>query len=177
MKTKMFGRKVTPPAHVRDALAVIFGGSALGLLAEVRIVEHSLFAWLHGRAVATTRRRRIFLRGSAAEFFGDPALMLHEYCHVLRQWEPGTLTTLGYLRECLRRGYWENRFEVEARAFAREHEGRFGEALREAHAVTDGAARAGSLCGPTSRTPRLNLAAEQPRAVEPERQPRSDSRR
>jgi len=162
----LLGRKVVPPPHVRAALGAIFAGAAPALIAEVRIVEHSLFARLHGRAIATTRRRRIFLRGSAAEFFGDPALMLHEYCHVLRQWEPGTLTTLGYLRECLRRGYWENRFEVEARAFAREHAGRFGEILRVAH--VDGVA---------SRTPRLNLAAEQPRTLEPERQPRSDSRR
>jgi hypothetical protein len=44
--------------------------------------------------------------------------MLHEYCHVLRQWEPGELTLGRYLLEWLRHGYWDNRFEVEARAFA-----------------------------------------------------------
>ena len=44
--------------------------------------------------------------------------MLHEYCHVLLQWEPGQLTIIGYLLEWLRRGYWDNRFEVEAREFA-----------------------------------------------------------
>jgi len=76
---------------------------------------------LHGRAVATTRRERIYLRGSALEFFADPWLMLHEYCHVVRQWRGGRLTVPRYLAECLRRGYWNNRFETEARAFADRH--------------------------------------------------------
>jgi hypothetical protein len=71
--------------------------------------------------VATTRRAHIYLRGSAADFFADPVLMLHEYCHVVRQWQPGTLTVPRYLMECLRRGYWNNRFEIEARAFAAFH--------------------------------------------------------
>ena len=76
---------------------------------------------LHGPAVATTRRGRIYLRGSGADFFENPWLMLHEYCHVIKQWEPRTLTISSYLVECIRRGYWNNRFEVEARAFADMH--------------------------------------------------------
>jgi hypothetical protein len=59
--------------------------------------------------------------------------MLHEYCHVLLQWEPRRLTTARYLRECLRRGYWENRFEVQARAFARDNLLRFRSMLVGAH--------------------------------------------
>jgi hypothetical protein len=47
--------------------------------------------------------------------------MLHEYCHVLKQWEPRTLTVPRYLLESARRGYWNNRFEIEARAFADAH--------------------------------------------------------
>jgi hypothetical protein len=87
-------------------------------VAHVRIYENSLFVRLHGRAIATTRRRRIYLRDSASDFFDDPWLMLHEYWHVIKQWEPRTLTIRSYLLECLRHGYWNNRFEVEARAFA-----------------------------------------------------------
>jgi hypothetical protein len=87
----------------------------------VKVIEHSWYARAHGRAVATTRPRRIYLRGSAAEFFANPWLMLHEYYHVIRQWQPGTLTVPRYVAECLRRGYWNNRFEVEARAFADLH--------------------------------------------------------
>jgi hypothetical protein len=101
-------------------------GAALELLfaeriGHVRVIEYSLFARLHVSNNATTRRRRIYLRGSAADFFKNPSLMLHEYCHVLKQWEPRTLTVPRYLHESLRRGYWNNRFEIEARAFAEAH--------------------------------------------------------
>jgi hypothetical protein len=82
------GRKVPLPPHVRATLYRLFG-DAVDL---VEIVEHSWFTKLHGRAHATTRRRRIYLRGSAADFFDDPVLMLHEYFHVLRQWEPRELS-------------------------------------------------------------------------------------
>ena len=107
------GRAITLPGSLRTALETVLGEP----VSHVRIVEHSLYARLH-RAIATTRRRRIYLRGSAEEFFDDPWVMLHEYCHVLKQWEPGDLTLMRYLLEWLRHGYWDNRFEVEARAFA-----------------------------------------------------------
>jgi hypothetical protein len=117
-------RVVRLPHRVRNALTVIFGPG----VENVRLVERSWFARLHG-ATATTRRRRIFLRGSAADFFADPALMLHEYCHVLLQWETGRLTTPRYVFELIKRGYWANRFEVEARRFARAELARFRRAL------------------------------------------------
>ena len=110
------GRCIAPPERVRRALERIFGADAP--ISEVKVVERSLFARLHWRAVATTRRRRIYLRDGAQAFFGDPALMLHEYCHVLLQWETGSLTTARYLLESLRRGYRDNRFEIEARQCA-----------------------------------------------------------
>jgi hypothetical protein len=155
-----FGRAkhIPPPAAVRLALERIFGCNAPGL-AQVRVIEHSWFARLHGRAIATTRRRRIFLRGSAAEFFSDPTLMLHEYCHVLRQWEPRSLTTLKYVRECLRHGYWNNRFEIEARRFAHEHEERFCELLRAAIAGEERPAKPQSVSG---RAPKINLGGAEP---------------
>jgi hypothetical protein len=102
-------------------LAALFGDS----VRAVRIIEHSLFARLHLGAVATTRRGCIYLTGSAADFFADPALLLHEYCHVVLQWEPGRLTRARYVLEWLRRGYWDNRFEVEAREFAQSNLYRF----------------------------------------------------
>ena len=115
-----FGRAVPVPDAVRVALELLFGER----IGHVRVIEHSLFARLHGCNNATTRRRRIYLRGSAADFFQNPSLMLHEYCHVLKQWEPGTLTVPGYLLESARRGYWNNRFEIEARKFADTHRDR-----------------------------------------------------
>jgi len=115
------GRLVSLPPHVRLALESLFGAD----VARVQVIEHSLFTRLHGRAIATTRRGRIYLRGSAADFFTDPVLMLHEYCHVLKQWEPRLLTVARYVGECLRRGYWDNRFEIEAREFAADNLYRF----------------------------------------------------
>ena len=115
------GRKVAPPPNVHAALASFFGEE----VALVKVIEHSFFCRLHFRATATTRRRRIYLRGSADSFFNDPSLMLHEYCHVLRQWEPRLLTTARYVLEWMRRGYWDNRFEIEAREFAADNLYRF----------------------------------------------------
>ena len=107
------GGEAAVPQAVSAALERLLGER----IAHVKVIEHSWFARLHG-ATATTRLRRIYLRGSAADFFSNPWLMLHEYCHVLRQWQTGSLTVPRYLLECLRHGYWNNRFEVEARAFA-----------------------------------------------------------
>ena len=101
---------------MRGALEQLLGER----IGHVKVIEYSWFARLHG-AFATTRLQRIYLAGSAEEFFNNPWLMLHEYCHVLRQWQTGSLTVPRYLIECLRRGYWNNRFEVEARAFADRH--------------------------------------------------------
>ena len=108
---------MTLPGSLRSALEAVIGEP----VSHVRIIEHSLYARLHHRAIATTRRRRIYLRDSAQDFFDDPWLMLHEYCHVLKQWEPGDLTVMRYCLEWLRNGYWNNRFEVQARAFADRH--------------------------------------------------------
>ena len=90
-------------------------------MADVRIYEHSLFNRLHGAPLAVTRRGRIYLKGSAADFFADPELVLHEYFHVLKQWADGRLTLWRYLLACLRKGYWNNPFEIEARRFASRH--------------------------------------------------------
>jgi hypothetical protein len=102
-----------PPA-LRAALAELLGDE----VDEVEIVERSWYARLHLGARATTRRNRILLRGTAAEFFADPELVLHEYFHVLRQWNRGRLSIASYLAEWLRRGYWRNRYEHQARRFA-----------------------------------------------------------
>jgi hypothetical protein len=119
-------RRAQVPASLERALAAILG-SPVG---HVRVIEHSWFVRLHGRAVATTRRDRIYLRGSAADFFTNPTLLLHEYCHVILQWQTGQLTVPRYLAACLRRGYWNNPFEIEARAFAARNVARLHALLR-----------------------------------------------
>jgi hypothetical protein len=121
--------RVGLPAKLRDALADVFAVDRATVDAVV-IVEQSRFARLHGRRIAaTTRHNTIYVAGSARRFFADPELVLHEYFHVLAQWNTGALTTWRYVRESVRRGYRDNRFEVEARAFTRRHVLAFAAAL------------------------------------------------
>lgn len=113
----MTARDQRPPEPLRSALHEIFGES----VDHVRVIERSMYARLHLGARATTRRNRILLRDSASTFWCDPELVLHEYFHVLRQWQPRRLTIWRYLVESLYRGYWLNRYEIEARQFAAAH--------------------------------------------------------
>ena len=108
-----FGNRCYPPKDVEQALEALFGEP----VRQVRVIQYSIFVRFHWRAIATTRPNRIYLRGSGKEFFADGPLMLHEYFHVLRQWAPGELTIPRYLLECFRRGYWDNRYEIDAREF------------------------------------------------------------
>ena len=113
-------RRYVIPDHLGESLAQIFAVSC-ETIARIKVIEHSRFARLHGPHVAaTTRKNAIYLSGPGDAFVGDAEFVLHEYFHVVRQWNCGTLTVWRYLRESARRGYAANRFEVEARAFARE---------------------------------------------------------
>jgi len=109
------------PTGLRRLLLELFGEQ----IDSVRVVERSLFNMMHMRPRAVTRRGTIYLSGDLAEFWSDPELVVHEYFHVLRQWATGELTLLRYLRECLARGYWNNRYEIEARGFAALHRARY----------------------------------------------------
>lgn len=122
---RWFGQRVEVPTSARVALENIFGEA----VAHVRVIEHSRYARLHFGARATTRRTRILLAGSAESFWSDAELVLHEYFHVLRQWQPRRLTIARYLLECCRRGYWHNAYEVEARDFTARHRLRYSALL------------------------------------------------
>jgi hypothetical protein len=122
----MLGHRCSAPAVLIANLRDIFGEP----VEHVRVIEHSFYARLHFGARATTRRGRILLRGSAQEFWQDPELVLHEYFHVIRQWQPRRLTIWKYLKESARRGYWHNCYEIEARAFAALHQRALGERLQ-----------------------------------------------
>jgi hypothetical protein len=128
----LFGREAPVPEPTRVALELVFGEC----IDHVRVIEHSLYARLHVSNNATTRRRRIYLRGSAKAFFQKPVLVLHEYCHVLKQWQPQSLTLTRYLFESARRGYWNNRYEIEARQFAADNCEKFEQLLRSGTAAT-----------------------------------------
>jgi hypothetical protein len=104
------------PAPLRDRVIALFGREAL----RVRIVEYSWINAWHGWPLAVTRRDRIYLRWSLARFVASPELVLHEYFHVMRQWNTGRLTTWRYLKQHFCNGYESNSFEIEARCFAAE---------------------------------------------------------
>jgi hypothetical protein len=129
-----------PGAHC-DALAHLLQVTRAEI-ARVKVVEHSRFARWH-RAAATTRRNAIYLSGSGAAFAADPTLMLHEYFHVLRQWNAGALTVARYVAEAMRHGYARNRFEVEARTYAAAHAGRLTLLLRDGGGGTGAPAAGG----------------------------------
>ena len=147
------GREAAVPEAVNRALEQVLGTR----IGHVKVIEHSWVARLHRRAVAATRPRRIYLRGGAAEFFADPRLMLHEYCHVVRQWQNGRLTVRRYLLEWLRRGYWNNRFEVEAREFADLNVAQLNALLRVLTPPADPAGRA--TAAPSSPQPHRTSAS------------------
>jgi len=117
-----FGRL---PQRLRDALLVTFGAAA----AEIHLIERSWRVRWHPRMLATTRRNCIYLRGTLGNFAENPELVLHEYFHVIDQWNTGRLTRRGYLWELLMRGYAANRFEIEARAFTAQKLHRFRQRL------------------------------------------------
>ena len=111
---QLFGRRYVLPEPVARALEQVFEES----VKAVTVIEHSRYARLHPGIAATTRPERILLAVSGSEFIASPHLVLHEYFHVLRQWGTGRLTRRRYLIEFVRRGYWANEFELEAREFA-----------------------------------------------------------
>ena len=102
------------PESVAGALERVFAEPVRG----VTVIEHSRYARLHRGACATTRPNLILLAMSGDEFVADPDLLLHEYFHVLRQWGRAHLTRWRYVVESARCGYWNNRYEREAREFA-----------------------------------------------------------
>jgi hypothetical protein len=99
---------------VAAALERVFAQPVGGVI----VIEHSRYARLHRGMCATTRPDRILLAISGAAFVADPELLLHEYFHVLCQWRTARLTRWRYVVESARCGYWNNRYEREAREFA-----------------------------------------------------------
>ena len=87
------------------------------------IKENSWLAWLAAKklkagSVAMVLGKTIHLHNCTKEdFMRDKKWLSHELCHV-RQFEQYGFVgfIVRYLAESVRRGYYNNRFEVEARA-------------------------------------------------------------
>jgi len=96
-----------------DCLEMIFGESVSGVDVRNKTVVNNEFV--------TTRKNSIRLPPnlSMEEFFGDQKLVLHEYYHVIRQWNTGALSRRAYVAEFMRNGSAQgNKFEDAATEFA-----------------------------------------------------------
>jgi hypothetical protein len=89
---------------------------------DYKIVENSPFARvarmvLKSRNVAMVLGKTIHLSGVKREtFLKDSGWVAHELCHIRQFREHGYLRFLWlYLRESMRVGYYNNKYEVEAR--------------------------------------------------------------
>nr|WP_254898897.1 RHS repeat-associated core domain-containing protein [Stenotrophomonas sp. NA06056] len=96
-----------------DCLEMILGESVSGVDVRNKTVVNNEFV--------TTRKNSIRLPPnlSMEEFFEDQKLVLHEYYHVIRQWNAGALSRRAYVAEFMRNGSAQgNKFEGAATAFA-----------------------------------------------------------
>ena len=89
---------------------------------KYKIVENSPFARiarlvLKSSNVAMVLGKTIHLSGVKRDrFLQDSGWLAHELCHIRQFQEHGYLRFLWlYLRESMRVGYWNNKYEVEAR--------------------------------------------------------------
>jgi RHS repeat-associated protein len=105
-----------PGAKLQKCLEKIFGKSIGGIDVHNKTVVNNDFI--------TTRRNEIRLPPNfpCDDFFNNPFLVLHEYYHVLEQWNTGELSVLKYGWEWSKHGSSDgNRYEDAANQFAREH--------------------------------------------------------
>ena len=104
---------VAASGAMADCLAKIFGQSVAGVNVRNKLIVTN--EWI------TTRTNSIRLPQdeSVGAFFSDPHLVLHEYFHVLRQWNVGGISRSSYAAEYFRHGAADgNRYEDEANGFA-----------------------------------------------------------
>lgn len=79
---------------------------------------------LGSAGVAVVLGKTIHLHNiSRKEFLGDKRLLRHELCHVRQYREHGFIGFLvKYLYESMRKGYYNNKFEIEARQAELQHD-------------------------------------------------------
>ncbi|HEV2734732.1 MAG TPA: DUF4157 domain-containing protein [Longimicrobiaceae bacterium] len=111
----VLGRRVDPPPELASGAP---GGVTFR---EGRLVPAigGMLARMKGPAAAVTLGRTIVVHPDVRL---TRRLLVHELTHV-RQWEEDRLFPLRYALESLRRGYWNNRYELEARQAERDSHG------------------------------------------------------
>lgn len=106
---------------------------------DYKIIEKSVFARvarmvLKSRNVAMVLGDKIHLSGvDRATFLNDGGWVAHELCHIRQFREHGYFRFLWlYLKESMRVGYYNNKYEVEARAAGMKHVRHFADAKKAA---------------------------------------------
>lgn len=113
-----------------DCLTQIFGQSVASVNVRMKAVVKN--------NIVTTRTNEIRLPPilPIEQFFTRHHLVLHEYHHVINQWNTGEMTIRSYLAEVARSGSWTseggNRYEAAADAFADSNLASFQECLKKA---------------------------------------------
>jgi len=109
---------------------------------EYKIVERSFFARiarmvLKSKNVAMVLGKSIHLSGVSREtFLKDEGWLAHELCHIRQFREHGYLRFLWlYLQESKRVGYYNNKYEVEARLAGMKHRRHQNPASKAAGAI------------------------------------------
>ena len=107
----MIGRRVALPAEILARYPELEGVEWRSGGLPVNVA-----GWFLGErsAAAITLWRTVFLSSSARV---DAELLLHEFRHV-QQFEASVTFPMRYLWESARRGYFANRYEVDAREYA-----------------------------------------------------------
>lgn len=110
---------------------------------DFKIVERSVFARiarlvLKSSNVAMVLGKTIHLSGvSRDDFMRDPGWLAHELCHIRQFKEHGFFRFLWlYLLESWRVGYYNNKYEVEARIEGMKHRRHMAPAQRAENAIT-----------------------------------------
>ncbi|WP_299826386.1 hypothetical protein [uncultured Pontibacter sp.] len=110
---------------------------------DFKIVEHSLFARiarvvLKSSNVAMVLGKTIYLSGvSRDDFMKDNGWVAHELCHIRQFKEHGFFRFLWlYLAESWRVGYYNNKYEVEARIEGMKHRKFMNPAQRAENAIS-----------------------------------------
>jgi hypothetical protein len=115
----LIGRRVTLSAAVRSRFPELEGVNWRRGGIPVNVAGWFLG---QGTAAAITLWRMVFLSPTVS---ADEELLLHEFRHV-QQFESSLIFPLAYLWESARRGYFANRFEVDARDYAARRLGQTG---------------------------------------------------
>jgi len=107
----------TLPDKQRTVLADMFN-VPVSDIDQIKLEAYSDFAVEHF-AYATTRVNAIYVNDSSEGFLARPLTVLEEFYHVLQQWNTGKMTLMSYAWESMKNGYDNNKYEIEAKTWAK----------------------------------------------------------